>query len=215
MQHFTPCQFLSMLHSVSERFYSLCHRLGVHKEQAASVWQLLHFKYAEPHRVYHNMIHISRMLDALDKVAPSNVNVEMAIWFHDSIYDPKRRDNEVLSAKLFEDTLGVFLKRSVVEHVSYLIMSTDHYHQRGSTEDENLLLDIDLMILGTDAEEYDAYCRAIRKEYDYVPDDQFKEGRKAILKELLSRSVYVTPFFAHLEAPARSNMTREISLLSI
>lgn len=203
-----------MLHSVSDRFHSLCHRLGVHRDQAISVWQLLHFKYAEPHRVYHNMIHISRMLDALDKVAPENVNVEMAIWFHDSVYDPKRRDNEVLSAKLFEDTLGVFLQRSVMDHVSYLIMSTDHYHERGNTEDEKLLLDIDLMILGSEPDEYDAYCKAIRKEYDYVPEDQFKVGRSAILKELLLRSVYATPFFAHLEDSARSNMLREIDHLS-
>jgi predicted metal-dependent HD superfamily phosphohydrolase len=56
-------------------------------------------KYTEPHRHYHNLNHINTCLIAFDQTV-DNISdkfcVEVAIWFHDVIYDPQKGDNEHL-----------------------------------------------------------------------------------------------------------------------
>jgi predicted metal-dependent HD superfamily phosphohydrolase len=76
-------------------------------------------------------------------------------------------------------------------------------------------VDADLSILGTNAETFDAYDRAIRAEYDFVPEEQYRAGRMAVLREFLERpSIYVKlPFQRAFEAQARVNLQRAIDRL--
>src|SRR4051812_36368693 len=58
-------------------------------------------RYSEPHRHYHTLDHLLAMLDtlaALPLPAASQPAVQLAVWFHDAIYDPKASDNEERSA---------------------------------------------------------------------------------------------------------------------
>ena len=58
--------------------------------------------YAHPSRAYHNLEHIHNMLEKLtesEKLAESPHRIILAIWFHDSVYDPRRTDNELKSAE--------------------------------------------------------------------------------------------------------------------
>ena len=45
------------------------------------------------------MFHISRLLKEYDG---DDQIMLLAIWFHDIIYDPKKSDNEIKSAEIFE-----------------------------------------------------------------------------------------------------------------
>src|SRR5437660_7778156 len=59
--------------------------------------------YSEPHRHYHNQGHISECLDEFDAsryLARRPLAVELAIWFHDAIYETRAADNEEKSADL-------------------------------------------------------------------------------------------------------------------
>ena len=86
--------------------------------------------YSEPKRFYHTLFHIEHCLSLLDKINPELQNprggLELAIWFHDVVYQPGAKDIEQRSADLcmaisndiFDDTLG----DTVYRH----IMATSH-----------------------------------------------------------------------------------------
>jgi predicted metal-dependent HD superfamily phosphohydrolase len=176
-------------------------------------------RYAEPHRHYHNAAHI---LDCLDQLAlaqptpaPDTPLLQLAIFYHDAIYDPRDSHNESNSATLATKDLTPLLPTDAVATVAHLIQITDH-HTPPSTDADLLLLDIDLSILGRDPATFDAYDAAIRQEYAHVPDPAYRTGRARLLQSFLARPrLYHTPyFFDHHEALARANLTRIIAKLT-
>ena len=57
--------------------------------------------YAEPHRAYHHLGHVLDCLELARGVRDrleSPVAVELALWYHDAIYDSRASDNEERSA---------------------------------------------------------------------------------------------------------------------
>ncbi|MEL6822943.1 MAG: hypothetical protein AAFP70_14375, partial [Calditrichota bacterium] len=93
-------------------------------------------------------------------------------------------------------------------------MITAHQTSPKST-DEKLIVDIDLSILGSAAERYDAYEKAIRKEYRLIPSRMYVSGRIKVLEHFLNRQViYSLPEFQELfESRARENLQRAIAQL--
>ncbi len=203
-----------MTHGNQARFEQTCRCLGVDAGISSNVWEKLAARYSEKHRHYHNLSHIGRMLADLDRIHDSNDVIEIAIWFHDSVYNPLAKDNETQSAALFGEFLGKHLSKILANDVGRLILATDPKLPRTGLEDENLLIDIDLGILGSTPDEYDQYRFAIREEYSVVPDLDFNKGRISVLEHILRNPIYVTPAFAGLESQARSNIGREIELLA-
>ena len=174
--------------------------------------------YTQPHRRYHTTEHISAMLRHVDRVndlleQPSLV--ELAIWFHDAIYAPFSSTNEADSAvwavKFLNDNGALANDADVV---SDLIMATLH-NSKVSNNDQALLVDIDLSILGTEPNVYQQFEKDIRFEYKRVPYFLYKKKRKEILKGFLDRtSVYQTAFFIdQYEVRARNNMKRALQQL--
>jgi predicted metal-dependent HD superfamily phosphohydrolase len=175
--------------------------------------------YTQPHRAYHNLDHILNMQRELERgrvLCAHPDEVEFAIWLHDAIYDPKAKDNEEQSAELAVEILnGAQVGADIGQRVRALILATKHA-AAPSDPDACVLVDADLSILGKPAAEFDAYETAIRKEYAWVPDDQFRTGRSAILRHFLARPrIFSTaPFFEAYEQPARANLARSIKALS-
>jgi predicted metal-dependent HD superfamily phosphohydrolase len=85
------------------------------------------------------------------------------------------------------------------------------------TADGRLLVDIDLSIFGRSGARFDAYERAIRREYDHVPERAFAKGRAAILRGFLDRpAIYLTNHFKRRYEPAaRENLRRSVERLEI
>jgi len=122
-------------------------------------FQALAEKYAELHRACHNLAHIRDCLDQLN-LARSLLNrsdeVELAIWFHDVIYDARQLDNEVRSVEWAETVLretGVPV--DVIHRIGELVMLTTHRNPQ-LTGDNAILCDIDLAILESAAMRFDA-----------------------------------------------------------
>lgn len=92
-----------------------------------------------------------------------------------------------------------------------LVLVTRHSGSPVSV-DEQVLVDIDLSILGADTPRFDEYERQIRAEYSYVPGFLFRRKRKQILQSFLDRPViYSTAVLRYrLEARARENLGRAI-----
>ncbi len=176
-------------------------------------------RYAEQNRHYHTGGHILDCLRQYARYAQSEQVLKspaltLAIFYHDAVYDPRARDNEAQSAQLAVAELAGAISQPLCADVTRLILATDH-RLPAASEDEQLMVDIDLSILGRSAVEFDAYERAIRAEYSFVPPDQFCAGRATILDTFLSRPrIFQTNyFFTRYEAAARDNLARSIAQL--
>jgi predicted metal-dependent HD superfamily phosphohydrolase len=172
-------------------------------------------RYNEPHRGYHNLTHIVAMLDELELVGENDSAVALAIWFHDAVYDPKAKDNEEQSAQLAKDWIKqIGLPDLLGEQVNDLVMDTKHTAVPVNRAAQ-ILVDIDLMVLGKPEKEFDAYEVRIRKEYEWVPQPDFCAGRSKILQSFLDRpSIYSTKLFRDkYESVARKNLERSVEQL--
>jgi predicted metal-dependent HD superfamily phosphohydrolase len=182
-----------------------------------AIVQELRARYAEPHRAYHTWHHIEDMLGRLAVVADclrDREAFELAILFHDAVYDPKAGNNEEQSAAMMRQRLAGRMAPAALDAIEALIMATKT-HQAGVHPDTPYLIDIDLAILGAETADFDTYDAAIRKEYAHVPDDAYRVGRAKVLQSFLDRDrIFLTAAFAPLEARARGNLKRAIARLS-
>jgi len=184
-----------------------------------SAWfEILDKHYAEDHRHYHTARHISECLTELDGVsdlATQPVAVELALWFHDAIYDTHAGDNEEQSARLAQWCLeSAGAGTDLQSAVSDLVLVTKA-HEGSTHPDAPLLVDIDLSILGASAERFFEYEDQIRQEYVWVPEDIFRTKRAEILERFLSRDViYRTArFYQTHEKQARANLRDSLERL--
>jgi len=191
----------------------------------AQVMDGLRRRYAEPHRAYHGQAHVDAMLDSLHSVrhafaAPEAA--ELAVWFHDAIYDPAASDNEARSAALMLDQMTGLAHPAALQRAATMICATaTHAVPPGLApdlvRDTALFLDLDLAVLGADPGPYDAYERGIAAEYGPVHGEaRFRAGRLAFLQAMLARPrLFLTPE-AHqrLDPPARANIARAIRALT-
>ncbi|MFD8790484.1 HD domain-containing protein [Streptomyces vinaceus] len=176
--------------------------------------------WAEPQRRYHTTAHLADVLARIDELTPHAADpaaVELAAWFHDAVYRPDRSENEERSAALAERALpelGIGAARTA-EVARLVRLTVTHDPAPGDTNGE-ALCDADLAVLAGAPEAYAAYAAAVRAEYGFVPEDAFRAGRAAVLRQLLGLPrLFRTPYgAAHWEAPARRNLAAELALLA-
>ena len=165
----------------------------------------------EPQRRYHTLQHLEECLATLEPHldrADHPAEVELAIWFHDAVYWPYEKDNEELSADWAEGEMehaGIAPER--IERVKQHILATRHAAEPVGV-DQQLVVDVDLSILGAPRERFEAYERQVRAEYSRVPTVVFRRKRREILREFLAREpLYGTPAIRDaLEPRARDNL---------
>jgi predicted metal-dependent HD superfamily phosphohydrolase len=179
--------------------------------------------YSGGDRHYHDLRHIETLLALAEEHAreiTDNQAVEAAIWLHDAVYDPRKADNEAHSAELAIELLAGVAADERLESIAAMIRASANHRvpvsmQAPAADDCALFLDMDLAILGSPAEEFAAYERAVRREYDWVPEKEWLAGRSQVLRNFLARPfIYASPQFQRSrEAAARSNLKRSLALL--
>ena len=200
-----------------KRWDDLWHRISGHPEKTGAFEELA-AAYDAPHRYYHTFTHIKKCLMDLDSVkipSKSCDNVELALWFHDAVYDPMSSDNEMKSAAWAKRTIEANgIDGKLPDAVYTLVMATAHDHIP-EHENEMLIVDIDLSILGAEPDEYEDYSGKIRQEYARVSWPLYRTGRIEILERFLKKdSIYFTDFFQKkFEVKAGSNILKEIEWL--
>ncbi|MCX4691852.1 hypothetical protein [Streptomyces sp. NBC_01408] len=175
--------------------------------------------WGEPQRRYHTTAHLTAVLlhiDTLEQYAADPAAVQLAAWFHDAVYRPDRSENEERSAALAERALpelGVDAARTA--EVARLVRLTVTHDPAPGDIDGEVLCDADLAVLAGEPQAYAAYAAAVRAEYGFVPDEAFRTGRAAVLRQLLDLPrLFRTPYgAAHWEAPARANLAAELASL--
>lgn len=169
-------------------------------------------------RGYHDRVHLGEVLDRLDELAASgvgaagSVEVVLAAWFHDAVYDGGP-DAEDRSARWAEEALAGLLPEVVVGEVARLVRLTTHHQPEPGDLAGAALCDADLAILASPPARYAAYLAGVRKEYAHLSDAVFASGRRAVVADLLSRPrLFSTPYArAHWESLARANLTAELA----
>ncbi len=194
------------------------------KEGYNNLYTSLRSWYQSSGRYYHNWQHIVSLLTLLDEVQDYLKNpdaVQLAIYYHDAIYDPLASDNEVKSAELLNDELAGVFEKSLLEYAAKLILTTTKHRlpaEEGAsfTTDCAYFLDMDISILGADLKSYDKYEEGIAKEYSMIPPEVFKPARQAVMRRFLEREhIFYTSYFRdQFENAARLNIARAISALS-
>ena len=180
-----------------------------------ALYHALAARYAEPHRSYHTMQHLDECFDKF-RLAQSDAEhageIELALWFHDAVYDTKRPDNEEKSADWARDSaIAAGLPASAAERIHALIMCTRH-DAAPHADDEKILVDVDLSILGAEPGRFAEYERQVRAEYAWVPEPVFRARRCAILEAFIARATIFSTqaFIAAYEAKARLNLARSL-----
>ena len=173
--------------------------------------------YDAPGRHYHTLAHVENLLLAIKKHSLQDATVvELAVWYHDAVYNALRSDNEEKSAEWALD----FLRQTTLEparqvRVADLIRRTADHTQPQPPDDADLLLflDADLSILGAPEAAYWDYARQVRREYRLVPELLYRPGRRKVLAKLLAAPVlFHTPALREaLDAPARRNLQAELA----
>ncbi|OEJ29542.1 hypothetical protein BGM19_17665 [Streptomyces agglomeratus] len=178
-------------------------------------------RWAEPQRRYHSTDHLVAVLGHLDTLAghaDDPAAVRLAAWFHDAVYRPDRSENEERSADLAERALAELgLDDARTAEVARLVRLTATHDPAPDDTNGEALCDADLAILAAPPAPYAAYAAAVREEYGFVPDAAFREGRAAVLRQLLELpTLFRTPYGqAEWEARARQNLTTELDLLTV
>jgi predicted metal-dependent HD superfamily phosphohydrolase len=200
-----------------DRWLALASRIGAFHghEEGELTYGMLATMYAHPVRAYHNLEHIAAVLGVFDTVrmlAGDRDLVEFSLWLHDSVYFAERPDNEDRSADAAGMLAGLLgCTPEFAARAQECIMAT-HHSSPPARGDPALVADIDLAVLGAPAAEYDAYARAIRAEFAFASDEQFRAGRMAFLQRMIDKDrIFFTPHFHdELEDAARDNMDREL-----
>lgn len=186
---------------------------------APALLETLLARYSEPHRQYHTLQHLGECLAhfrMLETLAGHPLEVRLALWFHDAVYDLGRPDNEARSAEWARAEIrAAGLPAEMAERVATLIMATCHQAVPVGIDAE-VVVDIDLRILGAPRERFEEYEQQVRREYGHLPDAVFRAGRMAILEQFLARPwLYGTaPFRERFEGPARDNLKRSLQALA-
>lgn len=173
----------------------------------------------EEHRRYHTLQHLGECLAHFATVrdqAQRPAEIELALWFHDAFYEPRRDDNELLSAQWARSSvLQAGLPVDVADRVHALVMATCH-DATPEDADAQLLVDVDLSILGAEPARFDEFDEQIRAEYAHVPDEAYRQGRSRVLISFLARPrLYSTEHFHEaLERRAKDNLRRALARLS-
>ena len=206
----------ALAYATQSNFYSLCDRLRVEAEGAQQIFQCLSEAYGQSFRSYHNLVHIDYMFQTL---AGHNISsspaLDLAIWFHDIVYEIGGVENEQKSAECFAGCFDGLIGQVLQQDVTRLILATDFTKVATNHPEANLIIDLDLSILGASPERYAKYQREIRQENREIPEDIFVRARSKILQSFLAKPIYRTSFFTGLEKQARDNLRRELAELNV
>jgi len=201
-------------------WHELAGRAGLVEGNVEAIFQDLCRRYSEPGRAYHTLDHVAAMLDTVSEFEDTlhdDVAVRLAVWFHDAVYDTRRSDDEEQSAAHAAELLSrAGVSPLLLPAVERLILATKTHQAPPDDTDCRLMLDADLAVLGVSAAEYDRYAQAICEEYAWVPEDEYRAGRRRVLEGFLERErlYHTASLFNPREQMWRTNLRREIAWLT-
>jgi predicted metal-dependent HD superfamily phosphohydrolase len=192
---------------------------SIDSDWLGACYEEVHARYTESHRRYHSAGHIAHCLQQFDAASGllDDANaVELAVWYHDVVYDIGAIDNEARSAEMFLRHASGQLSEDMSATVHELIMVTMHLCSLPATSDQSYLVDIDLSSFGLPRERFLRDSVNVREEFPHIPDAEFYTKQKKFLLELLGRKhFFFTEFFRNRhEVAACENISAYVQKLT-
>lgn len=177
-------------------------------------------RWSEPARGYHDVRHLTEVLDRLAELTADGeevpVEAVLAAWFHDAVYTGAPGADEAASADLARSELAALgVPASVVDRVAALVLVTAGHRAPPGDGAAAALCDADLAVLASGPARYAEYVTGVRLEYAAVDDAAFAAGRRAVLTGLIARPHLFTTAAGRRrwEAAARVNIAAELRSL--
>jgi len=207
-----------MIKNLENKWMNLCGRYSQDIGLAKKLFGYIEAQYSQSNRYYHRLSHLYAIFRLGGDYNLLTSSFEFATWYHDVIYKPLSKKNEIKSANVAKEAMNLLgVDTQTQEKVINLILATqNHTSVAGKSSELSYFLDCDMAILATEREEYKAYVSDIRREYSILPMAVFRQGRKKFLLDRLNRSSIFESnlFLTSFELKARSNLEWEISTLS-
>ena len=177
-----------MVNELSQNWFQLFSKYCSNEEYIINIGTKLIACYSEPHRQYHTLQHISDFLNIINSEVKKLENPELiyfAIWFHDAVYIPENKNNEIESAQFAMDALQhSTLTNLQISYIVNLINATSNHNWFDNSYDSASFLDTDLAILGAEIKKYDEYSIQIREEFISFSDEIYYSSRKKVLEDV-------------------------------
>lgn len=215
------CREVSNLHSdrVEAAWVDALARLRANIEQGKVIIAELLAEFELREEGYHNLKHLSEMLDFLysyEHEIEDMASIILAVLAHDRVYDPTSMTNEEDSADwatMKFSQLGI--PEGTLDRIRALIRATKVHLPVLGLKDSEIFLDADLSILSAPYDRYLEYAKGIRHEYSHRTIEDYCRLRSGVLQTLISRDPFyfrgdLYPYRAEL---ARQNLAREIKFL--
>ena len=171
---------------------------------------------------YHTPVHVLAMLTFAEL---NNIKLEnwekLAIFFHDVIYRPGSKNNEINSIQFMMSLLdGTGVSESIKIQSANAIQATAMHLEQEWDPEFNNLMDLDMAGFSSDKQYYDIQNDCIKKEF-CQPDlknykgssiENFNKGRLSFLTSLKNKkSIYRTELFLNnFEQKAQENLINSI-----
>jgi len=140
----------------------------------------------DPKRAYHNIDHLERVLKGIEKwhyrfTQDEFEQLVLAAFFHDAIYDARNPDgNEDKSIQFFRRVyIGKDRRFDLVDKA----IECTKYRKRPSSFPLKIFWEADNAGFRDRWENFLKYEKAIRKEYSFVPIDEYKKARIELLQK--------------------------------
>lgn len=205
------------MHNHIEKFQQYWTRfsesINLRSVQSESLFSILSYSYVGNY--YHTHQHIVECLELFYDIKDQlndPIAVELAIWFHDVIYDPQASDNEEQSAKLMLEHCVGILKKAELEKVARWIIATKK-HLPSKEHDLKYLLDIDLAILAASPPRFAEYEQQIQQEYGWVSPETYQVKRAEVLTQFYQQKpLFQTQYFRQkFEQAAKNNLAQVLN----
>lgn len=203
------------------------------QDAGPALWQAIRTRYTEPQRHYHTLAHLHELFAALGPHTgghPFARAIELAVWFHDMVYETSPAlypSNEAKSAKemlrLLGEHLPSWLSIQCLMHeqvylAAEIIVATKTHKMHAAwvrAKPEHLaaaqlFMDADMAILAAPQPRLGEYDLQIAREWGQTPgleSFEFCSGRhKALVSFASAGPVLTTAEFAPMEARVQENI---------
>lgn len=151
---------IALYNRTAGRFIRLMRNLGVGMQASGGLLSYLLASYSEEHRKYHTLTHLACMFDKAEEwgwiLTPSE---ELAIFYHDIVYEVGSSSNEADSAALLGELRPLVAGHPGVQAIlvkaSTIIQETARFLEPAVTQEAERVMDLDLSGL---ADPWQLFC---------------------------------------------------------